>query len=148
MNMAFVRRKGNSYFLVHNVRRRGRVKQLHLASLGAQPRITEDVVRHVSRNHPFLQLDWPELRQVVNGRVELFDVKSDFMHNLMRSLRALHLDLADLSPALLNISDSPETGREIVTHLRLLRSTLEVKLNQFERAEQVKWPDGSARIFR
>ena len=32
--MAFVRRKGNAWYLVHNVRRQGKVKQLHLARLG------------------------------------------------------------------------------------------------------------------
>ncbi len=56
--VAFVRRKGNTYFLVHNVRRQGKVQQLHLARLGERPRITDDVVRKVSRNHPFLDLDW------------------------------------------------------------------------------------------
>ena len=50
--MAFVRRKGNTYFLVHNVRRQGKVQQLHLARLGERPRITDDVVRRVSRNPP------------------------------------------------------------------------------------------------
>ena len=69
--MAFVRRKGNTYFLVHNVRRQGKVQQLHLARLGERPRITDDVVRRVSRNHPFLDLDWSQLREQVNGRVEL-----------------------------------------------------------------------------
>jgi hypothetical protein len=43
--VAFVRRKGNTYFLVHNVRRQGKVQQLHLARLGERPRITDDVVR-------------------------------------------------------------------------------------------------------
>ena len=68
--MAFVRRKGNTYFLVHNVRRQGKVRQLHLARLGERPKITDDVVRSVSRNHPFLQLDWSSLREQVNGRLE------------------------------------------------------------------------------
>ena len=45
--MAFVRRKGNTYYLVHNVRRQGKVQQLHLARLGERPRITDDVVRSV-----------------------------------------------------------------------------------------------------
>ena len=62
--MAFVRRKGSAYYLVHNVRRRGKVKQLHLARLGETPRITDDVVRRVSRNHPLLELDHLGLRLV------------------------------------------------------------------------------------
>ena len=35
--MAFLRRKGNTFYLVHNVREGDRVKQLHLAKLGSVP---------------------------------------------------------------------------------------------------------------
>lgn len=131
--MAFVRRKGKSYYLVHNVRRDGKVQQLHLARLGERPRITDDVVRKVSRNHPFLDLDWSELREQVNSRVELFDIQSPYVQNLMHSLRSLNLDLAGLSPPLLTVTDRANSSRELVTQLRLLRSTLDVKLDQFER---------------
>jgi hypothetical protein len=131
--VAFVRRKGNTYYLVHNVRRDGKVQQLHLARLGERPRITDDVVRQVSRNHPFLDLDWSELREQVNSRIELFDIQSPYVQNLMHSLRSLNLDLADLSPPLLAVTDRANSGRELVIQLRLLRSTLDVKLDQFER---------------
>ena len=133
--MAFVRRKGNTYFLVHNVRRRGKIRQLHLATLGERPRITDDVVRKVSRNHPFLNLDWSRLREEVNSRVELFDARSPYVQNLMHSLHNLNLDLADLSPPLLLLADRAESSQELVTQLRLLRSTLDVKLDQFERTK-------------
>ena len=132
--MAFVRRKGNTYFLVHNVRRQGKIRQLHLARLGGRPRITDDVVRKVTRSHPFLELDWSRLREEVNGRVELFDTRSPYVQNLMHSLRNLNLDLADLSPPLLTLTDRANSSRELVTQLRLLRSTLDVKLDQFERS--------------
>jgi len=132
--VAFVRRKGNTYFLVHNVRRRGKVQQLHLARLGERPRITDDVVRKVSRNHPFLDLDWSQLREQVSSRVELFDIRSPYVQNLMHSLRNLNLDLADLSPPLLVLADRANSSRELVTQLRLLRSTLDIKLDQFERS--------------
>lgn len=130
--MAFVRRKGNSYFLVHNVRRQGKVRQLHLARLGERPRITDDVVRQVSRKHPLLELDWSSLREQVNSRVELFDARSPFVQSLMHSVRDLNMDLADLSPPMLLLTDRSNSSRELVMQLRLLRSTLEVKLNQFE----------------
>lgn len=133
--MAFVRRKGNSYFLVHNVRRRGKVRQLHLARLGERPRITDDVVRQVSRKHPLLELDWSSLREQVNSRVELFDVRSPFVQSLMLSVRDLNMDLADLSPPLLLLTDRSNSSQELVMQLRLLRSTLDVKLNQFETIE-------------
>ncbi len=135
--MAFVRRKGNAYYLVHNVRRHGKVKQLHLARLGERPRITDDIVREVSRNHPFLDLDWSQLRERVNSRVGLFDPKSEYVHSLVQSLRDLNLDLADLAPPLLKLSHTPHVSLELVSLLRLLRSTVEIKLDQFEQAHPV-----------
>jgi len=132
--MAFLRRKGNAFYLVHNVRKGGRVKQLHLAKLGERPRITDDVVRQVSRSHPFVDVNWSQLREEVNNRVELFDPKSNQIQKLISTLRNLNLDLADLFPPLLDVSQAPETGQEIVTQLRLLHSTVGVKLDQFDRA--------------
>ncbi len=132
--MAFVRRKGKAYYLVHNVRHRGKVKQLHLARLGERPRITDDVVRQVSRTYPLLDLDWAELREQVNNRVELFDPNSAHVQKLVYALRTLNLDLADLFPPALNVSQSPEAGQELVTQLRLLQSTVQVKLNQFDQS--------------
>ncbi len=132
--MAFVRRKGNAYYLVHNVRRRGKVKQLHLARLGERPRITEEVIHQVSRAHPLLNLNWDEVREQVNSRVELFDPKSPYMQNLVSTLRTLNLDLAGLFPPLLDVSQSPDSSFEIITQLRLLHSTVQVKLNQFDQS--------------
>ena len=132
--MAFLRRRGNSYYLVHNVRQRGKVRQLHLARLGERPRITDDVVRQVSRAYPFVEVDWTALREQVNGRVELFDVKSSYVRKLVANLRTLNLDLADLFPPLLDVSEARADGHELVTQLRLLHSTVGVKLDQFDRA--------------
>jgi hypothetical protein len=134
--MAFVRRKGNSYFLVHNVRRGGKVKQLHLARLGSRPRITDDVVRQVSRAYPFVDVNWAALREQVNNRVELFDSKSVYLRKLVASLRTLNLDLADLFPPVLDVSEGAATGQDLVTQLRLLHSTVRVKLDQFDRVSQ------------
>jgi hypothetical protein len=144
--VAFVRRKGNTYFLVHNVRRRGKVLQLHLARLGERPRITDDVVRAVSRNHPRLDLDWSGLRERVNSRAELFDIRSLYVENLTHSLRNLNLDLSELSPPLLVLTDRTASSRELVTQLRLLRSTLDLKLDQLERSGP-QHPEGG-RKFR
>ena len=132
--MAFLRRKGNTYYLVHNVRKGGQVKQLHLAKLGERPRITDDIVRQVSRSHPFVDVNWTQLREQVNNRVELFDPKSNELQKLVSSLRNLNLDLTDLFPPLLDVSHAPEAGQEIITQLRLLHSTVGVKLDQFDRA--------------
>jgi hypothetical protein len=132
--MAFLRRKGNAFYLVHNVRKGGRVRQLHLAKLGERPRITDDVVRQVSRSYPFVDVNWNRLREEVNDRVELYDPTSFEVQKLVSTLRTLNLDLADLFPPLLDVSQAPEAGQEIITQLRLLHSTVGVKLDQFDRA--------------
>jgi hypothetical protein len=131
--MAFVRRKGNSFYLVHNVRRGGKVRQLHLARLGENARITDEVVREVSKKHPFVELNWRALREQTNQQVDLADASSPAIQKLVSSLRALNLDLADLFPPLLRISETPTVARELLVQLRLLQSTLQVKLHQFDR---------------
>jgi hypothetical protein len=130
--VAFVRRKGNVYYLVHNVRRRGKIEQIHLATLGERPRITDDVMRSVSREYPTLELDWAALRERINARVELFDIRSPYVQTLIQALRIMNLDLADLPPPLLSVGHE-ELSRELATQLRLLRSTLDTKLDQLER---------------
>lgn len=130
--MAFVRQIGNSFYLVHNVRRGGKVKQLHLARLGNRPRITDEVVRQVTRKHPLLEVDWNHLRETVNSRIELFDPHSPYIRKLKDSMLSLNLDLADLSPVALEFGGAAQERQEIITQLRLLRSTVEVKLRQFD----------------
>src|SRR5215467_9700885 len=120
--MAFVRRKGNAYYLVHNVRRGGKVRQLHLARLGERAKITDTIVREVSKKHPFVEL---------SRQTNLADPQSPEVQKLIANLRALHLDLADLFPPVLQISESPAVAKELLVQLQLLYSTIQVKLEQF-----------------
>ena len=129
--MAFVRRKGNSYYLVHNVRRGGKVQQLHLARLGDRAKITDTIVREVSKRHPFVELNWRALREQLSRQVNLADPNSPEVQKLIASLRALHIDLADLFPPALQISESPAVAKELLVQLQLLQSTIQVKLEQF-----------------
>jgi len=131
--VAFVRRKGNSFYLVHNVRQGEKVRQLHLARLGSRARITDDVVREVSKKHPFVELNWRALREQVNHQLNLGDPSSPAVQKLVSTLRALNLDLADFFPPLLRLSESPAVARELLVQMRLLQSTIQVKLDQFER---------------
>ena len=134
--MAFVRRKGNAYYLVHNVRRGGKVQQLHLARLGERARITDEVVRVVAKKHPFVELNWRALREQLNTHLDLADPSSPAVQKLITDMRALNLDLADLFPPLLRISESPAVAQELLVHLRLLHSTVQVKLDQFDRSRR------------
>jgi hypothetical protein len=130
--MAFIRRKGNAFYLVHNVRRGGKVRQLHLARLGDRARITDRIVREVSKKHPFVDLNWRALREHLNTHLDLADRNSPAVQKLITELRLLNLDLADLFPPILRISESPVVARELLVQLRLLQSTLQVKLAQFD----------------
>src|SRR5205814_2735048 len=85
--MAFVRRKGNSFYLVHNVRRGEKVQQLHLARLGQRARITEEVVKEVSKKHPFVELNWRALREQYKHSADLADPQSPAVQKLVSSLR-------------------------------------------------------------
>ncbi len=131
--MAFVRRKGNSFYLVHNVRHGGKVRQLHLARLGDRARITDEVVREVSKKHPFVELNWRALREQVNHQPDLAGANPPAVQKLVSTLRAVNFDLADLLPPLLRISESPAVTRELLVQLRLLQSTIQVKLDQLDR---------------
>jgi hypothetical protein len=137
-NVAFIRRKGNSYYLVHNVRRGGKVRQLHLARLGERARITDQVVRDVSKKHPFVELNWRALREQLNNQIDLADPESPAVQKLVQSLRRLNLDLADLFPQALPISESPAVANELLVQLRLLNSTIQVKLDQFQQRNDLK----------
>ncbi len=136
--MAFVRRKGNAYYLVHNVRRGGKVRQLHLARLGDRARITDEVVKEVSKKHPFIDLNWRSLREQLDNQIDLADPESPAVQNLVQTLRNLNLDLADLFPQMLRLSESPAVARELLLQLRLLHSTIQVKLDQFGSKDQLK----------
>jgi len=131
--MAFVRRKGNSFYLVHNVRRGEKVQQLHLARLGQRARITEEVVKEVTKKHPFVELNWRALREQCNDSRALADPQSPVVQKLVSSLRTLNLELADVLPPLVRISESPAVAKELLVQLRLLQSTIQVKLEQFGR---------------
>jgi hypothetical protein len=132
--MAFIRRRGNTFYLVHNVRHGGKVQQLHLARLGTRARITDEVVRQVSKKHPFIDLNWRSLREQLNSRVDLADPTSPAVQNLVATLRSLNLDLADVFPPMFRLSESPAVAQELLLQLRLLQSTLQVKLEQFDRS--------------
>ena len=136
--MAFIRRKGNAYYLVHNVRRGGKVRQLHLARLGERARITDQIVREVSKKHPFVELNWPALRDQLENQIDLADPRSPVVHKLVQTLRNLNLDLADLYPPVLNLSESPAVAQELLLQLRLLHSTVQVKLDQFRQRGDLK----------
>jgi hypothetical protein len=136
--MAFIRRKGNAFYLVHNVRRGGKVQQLHLARLGERARITDEIVREVTKKHPFVEFNWRSLREQSENQIDLADPESPAVQKLVQSLRGVNMALADLFPPVLRLSESPAVARELLVQLRLLHSSIQVKLDQFGRKDELK----------
>jgi len=132
--MAFIRKRGNSYYLVHNVRKRGRVRQLYLACLGRRPRISEDIVQEVTSKHPFVEVDWASLRRrAAHDLVQPLLNDSKYLRDLLADIRGMHLEIAEFQWPVLEVLRDRELRVQFATELKLLRGTLEVKLSQLRK---------------
>jgi hypothetical protein len=132
--MAFIRKRGNAYYLVHNVRKKGRVRQLHLARLGRWPRISEEVIQDVSTKHPFVEVDWDVVKEKASHTlVRPFENNAQYLRDVLSSVRNLHMDIADLHLPVLGMTHDPELTSQLTAGLKLLRGTLDVKLAQLRR---------------
>lgn len=139
--MAFIRKRGHSYYLVHNVRKAGRVRQIHLANLGRRPRISDEVIRGVNSQHPFVEIDWKELRKKASQElVQPFENDSRQLRELLASIHNLHLDIGDLHLPVLAMTHDRELVGQLTSSLKLLRTTLDVKLNQLRREKVQLYP--------
>jgi|GEM_PF-734105 len=133
--MAFVRKKGKSFYLVHNVREDGHVRQVHLACLGNRPRVSDEVLAQVRQAHPQLQIDWDAVRaRAAETFVSPF-VDMEGAEMLIRSMRTLHEDLGELDfEALRNRlrERQPEMAesrvQELLSEMESLRRQLDSKL--------------------
>jgi hypothetical protein len=136
--LAFIRKRGNSYYLVHNVRREGQVRQLHLARLGSRPRISEETVKEVQSAHPFLRVDWERLKERASrSLVQPLAHDSEYLRKLLAAVHSLHLDIADLPLPALELAHDPELMAQMVSGLKLLRTTLDVKLSQIRKGKSL-----------
>ena len=132
--MAFIRKRGNSFYLVHNVRKKGKVQQIHLARLGRRPRISEEVIQGVSAAHPFVSVDWDELKaRATHSLIRPFENNAEHMRELLASVRNLHMDIADLQLPVLGMTQDRELAAQLTSGLKLLRGTLDVKLGRLRK---------------
>jgi len=138
--MAFIRRRGQSFYLVHSVRKKGRVQQLHLARLGPRPRISDTVIEGVKSKHPFVRVDWDGLREkAAKDLIQPFANDSQFLRRLLTDVHNLHMEIADLPLPALELSRDRELVTQMISGLKLLRSTLDVKLNQMRRGRSMPY---------
>ncbi len=132
--MAFIRKRGNAFYLVHNVRREGRVQQIHLACLGRRPRINDEIIRDVGAKHPFVRVDWDRLREQASGQiVHPVENGAQYLRRLIDEVRDFHLNVADIPLPYLGVTHDRELRLQLLTELKLLRGTLDVKLNSARR---------------
>jgi hypothetical protein len=132
--MAFIRKRGSCFYLVHNVRKKGRVRQLQLASLGRRPRISDEVVQSVTAKHPFIQVDWTRLRQrTSHDFVQPMLNDSGYLRGLLSEIRNVHLEIADFQWPVLEVVRDRELRSQFATELKLLRGTLDVKLGHLRK---------------
>ena len=130
--MAFVRKRGRAYYLVHNFRDQGRVRQIQLACLGRRPRISEDVIEGVVSRHPMVQVDWERLKEkVCREMVQPLNTDSRYLRDLLSSIRNVHVEIAELQLPPRLMTPDRELRLQLTSELKLLRGTLDVKLAQF-----------------
>jgi hypothetical protein len=133
--MAFIRKRGSCYYLVHNIRKSGRVCQIYLARLGSRPRINEELIEGVTSRHPFVRVDWEELKHKASRQlVQPFENNSQYLRELVWRIRDLNLDIAGLHLSVLRITVDRELTRQLIAELKLLRAILDVKLSRKSRA--------------
>ena len=134
--MAFVRKKGKSYYLVHNVREDGHVRQVHLACLGNRPRVSDEVLSQVRQAHPNLQIDWDAVRSRAAATFVSPFADAEGATMLVRSMRTLQEDLDELNMGLLRTRIAETSGSDAAEHqvqellrtMEGLRGQLEAKL--------------------
>src|SRR5579875_307161 len=128
--MAFMRKRGNAYYLVHNVRKDGQVRQLHLACLGRRPRIDQEIIAGVAARHPFVRINWDDVRERASREwMRPVQEDSEYLRNLLAQTRDLHMNLADLQRPMLEMTQDRDLQTQLLAELKLLRGTLDVKLN-------------------
>ncbi len=134
--MAFIRKRGHSYYLVHNVRKQGRVEQIHLARLGRRPRISDDVIQDVATRLPFVRVNWEGLKEKASRElIQPFENNAQYLQELVAAVRNLNLEIADMHLPVLEVTQDSEVKARLTSALKLLRSTLDVKLNRMGRGK-------------
>jgi hypothetical protein len=130
--MAFIRKLGNIYYLVHSLRDRGRVRQLYLARLGRKARINNDVIEEVTANHPLVRVDWTRLREKAHReRLQPLEDDSRYLRGLLSTIRNVHLEIGDLQLPELYTTPDRGLGSQLTSELKLLQGTLNLKLREF-----------------
>ncbi len=129
--MAFVRKKGKSFYLVHNVRENGRVRQVHLACLGNRPRVNPEIIGQVKQEHPEMEIEWDVVRERAASTFHPPFHEAEGLEDLIYDLRSLSQDMRELRLDALR-ARFPEMSRTLVQELRQLQTELSQVLHRTE----------------
>ena len=140
--MAFLRRKGRSHYLLHNIRNEGRIRQLYLACLGSRPEITQATVRPVRRKYPNLPIDCYKLRAAAYPRPRLLPHRRAPLREMCDMLRSLERDLSELDRRAIEPAAASPQVNEILLHLKYLRGTINVTLQRRRRGKHLSEWEG------
>ena len=114
------------------------MRLIHLALLGRLPWISDEVIGEVRAKHPFVEIDWERLRESASHElVQPMKGNVQFLRDLLAAVRNVHLEIADLHLPVLEMVHDRELRGQLTSELKLLRTTLDVKLNQFRRGKLV-----------
>lgn len=127
--MAFIRKKGKSFYLVHNVRENGRVRQVHLACLGNRPRVNPEMIEQVQREHPELQIDWQGVRERATESFSPPFHDQEGLEELLREIRSLGQDLRELHFDQLR-ARLPQLAAELARELHSLQQAAAAVLHE------------------
>ena len=84
----------------------------------------------------FVRVDWKELREKASRNVvQPFEHDSRYLRDLLLAIRNLHFDLADLPLPLLELTKDRELSAQLISGLKLLRATLDVKLQELRKVK-------------
>ena len=101
-------------------------------------RTPEEIIEGVKSKHPFVRIDWKVLKEKASrDLVQPFANDSEYLRNLLSAVHNLHMDIADLPLPALELARDRELMSQMVSGLKLLRSTLDVKLNQIRRGRSM-----------
>jgi hypothetical protein len=135
--MAFIRKRGNIYYLVHNLREQGRVRQLYLARLGHRARINDEVIAEVIAKHPSVRVDWKRLQdKAFRERLQPLKDDSRYLRGLLSTIHNVHLEIGDLHLWELHATSDRELRSQLTWELKLLQGTLNLKLREFCRRKR------------
>jgi hypothetical protein len=94
------------------------------------------VIQGVATRHPFVRVNWEGLKEKASRElIQPFENNAQYLQELVAAVRNLNLEIADMHLPVLEVTQDSEVKAQLTSALKLLRSTLDVKLNRMGRGK-------------